>query len=70
MTSARQASPPPPPPLALPRRHLPLVGDEAALERRQSDSRGYYPVRYGRRSRGQMAGTLGQRAYSRRRTPR
>nr|DAV31930.1 MAG TPA: hypothetical protein [Caudoviricetes sp.] len=39
MTPARQTSPPPLPPLALPRRHLPPVGDEAAPERSPSDPR-------------------------------
>lgn len=39
MTLAGQTSPPPPlPPLALPRRRLPLVGDEAAQKDSPSDS--------------------------------
>nr|DAV71091.1 MAG TPA: hypothetical protein [Caudoviricetes sp.] len=59
MTPARQTSAPPPlPPLALPRRHLPPVEDEAVPGRWQSDSRGYYSVRHGRRPGGQVEGAL------------
>nr|DAW10534.1 MAG TPA: hypothetical protein [Caudoviricetes sp.] len=60
MTPAGQASPLSPPPLALPRRHPRPVGDEAALERPQSDSGRHYSVRYGRRPGSAVAGTLRQ----------